>query len=104
MYAIVKFKGKQYKIKEGEEFDVDRIDAQKGDKVSIDDILFLSPDNQEPLFSQENLKKTKVLCEVLKQGKGKKEFSFKTNSRTNYKRKIGFRPSFTKLKVLKIEL
>ncbi len=104
MYAIVKFKGKQYKIKEGEEFNVDKIDAKKGDKIILDDILLFSPDDKEPLLNEEDLKKAKVTCEVLKQGKGKKLYSFKTKAKTNYKKKIGFRGSFTRLKVLKIEV
>ena len=103
MYAIVKFKGRQYKIKEGEEFNVDKLDAKKGDKISIDEILLFAPDDGEPLLDQANLKKAKVICQVLKQGKGKKLYSFKTKSKTNYKRMLGFRPSFTRLKVLKIE-
>lgn len=104
MYAIVKFKGKQYKVKEGEEFNVDRIDAKKGDKITIGDLLLFSPDDKEPLLKQKDLKKIKVICQILKQGRGRKGYSFTTNARTNYKRKIGFRPFFTKLKVLKIEL
>ena len=104
MYAIVKFKGRQYKVKEGEEFNVDKLDAKMGDKISIDDILLFSPDDKEPLVDQKDLRKAKVTCEVLKQGKGKKGYSFKTKAKTNYKKKIGFRSSFTRLKVLKIEV
>ena len=104
MYAIVKFKGKQHKVKEGEEFNVDRMDVKKGDKISINDVLLFSPDEGEPLLKQEDLKKINVACEVLKQGKGKKGYSFKKGDGTNYKKRIGFRSSFTRLKVLKIEL
>ena len=103
MYAIVKFKGRQYKVAEGEEFVVDKIDAKEGDKITINDILLLTPEGKEPLFKQEDLKKVTVTCEVLKQEKGKKGYSFKTKAKTNYKKKIGFRALTTKLKVLKIE-
>jgi len=104
MYAIVKFKGRQYKIAEGEEFILDKIDAKEDDKITINDILLLAPDGKEPLFKKEDLEKVTVSCEVLKQEKGKKGYSFKTKAKTNYKKKRGYRALTTKLKVLKIDL
>ncbi len=42
MYALVEFKGKQYKAEKGALLKVDRIDAEKGSPVDIETVLLVS--------------------------------------------------------------
>jgi len=44
MYALVEFKGKQYKAEKGALLKVDRIDAEVGSAVDIDSVLLVSGD------------------------------------------------------------
>jgi large subunit ribosomal protein L21 len=42
MYALVEFKGKQYKAEKGAVLKVDRLDAEPGAMVDIDSVLLVS--------------------------------------------------------------
>ena len=44
MYALMEFKGKQYKAEKGALILVDRIDAEPGQTVDIDSVLLVSGD------------------------------------------------------------
>ncbi|MDR0301360.1 MAG: 50S ribosomal protein L21, partial [Treponema sp.] len=45
MYALVEFKGKQYKAEKGALLKVDKIDAEPGDDVNIETVLLVSGDS-----------------------------------------------------------
>ncbi len=45
MYAVVEFKGKQYRADVGAILKVDRFDAEKGATVSLDKVLLVSGDS-----------------------------------------------------------
>ena len=47
MFAIIESGGRQVKVIPGSIIEVDRIDAQPGDEVSIDRVLFLEKDGGE---------------------------------------------------------
>ena len=42
MYAIIKDGGRQYRVQEGQEVDVDYRDASKGDQIKFDQVLAVS--------------------------------------------------------------
>ena len=46
MYALVEYKGKQYKAEKGAQLQVDLIDAEKGSKIDIDTVLMVSNDGK----------------------------------------------------------
>ena len=39
MYALVEYKGKQYKAEKGAVLTVDKLDAEKGAKIDVDSVL-----------------------------------------------------------------
>ena len=41
MYAVVSVGGKQYKVSEGQVFDVERMNANVGDKVNLDVLMLV---------------------------------------------------------------
>ncbi len=85
MYAIIKTGGKQYKAVEGESIVLTVVD---GDDVKI---------------GQPVVKGAKVTGTVEKNGKGPKIRVFKYKSKNNYRRRMGHRQPFTKVKIDKIE-
>ncbi len=97
MYAIVTTGGKQYKVAKGDIFDVEKLDAQPGDKVKLD-VLMLN-DGKQTLVDAATLAKKKVTCEVLDQYKDKKVLVFKLKKRKRYHRTKGHRQNLTKLQV-----
>jgi large subunit ribosomal protein L21 len=41
-YAVIAIQGKQYRVEEGQELIVDRLEGKKGDAVKISDVLLFS--------------------------------------------------------------
>ncbi|MGN0287543.1 MAG: 50S ribosomal protein L21 [Atopobiaceae bacterium] len=100
MYAIVSTGGKQYKVAQGDIIDVEKLDAQPGDKVSLD-VLMLN-DGQNTVVDAAALADKKVTAEVLKQFKAEKVIIFKFKKRKRYQRKRGHRQNLTRLQVVEL--
>ena len=97
MYAIVTTGGKQYKVAKGDVIDVERLDAQPGDKGKLD-VLMLS-DGTQTVAGTADLGRKKVTCEVLEHLKDEKVLVFKLKKRKRYHRTKGHRQQLTRLEV-----
>ena len=102
MYAIIKTGGKQYKVSEGDEIIVEKLEVEENSSVTFEEVL--------GIFDGENVKVgtplvegAKVTATVVKNGKGPKIRIFKYKHKTNYRRRAGHRQPFTKVKIEKIE-
>jgi large subunit ribosomal protein L21 len=102
MYAIVSTGGKQYKVAQGDVIDVEKLEAQPGDKVELD-VLMLN-DGATSTVEPEALEGKKVVAEVLDQFKGQKVIVFKFKKRKRYHRTRGHRQQLTKLKVVELPI
>ena len=100
MYAIVSTGGKQYKVAKGDVIDVEKLDAQPGDKVELS-VLMLN-DGEQTVVDAATLAEKKVIAEVVEQHKGKKQLVFKFKKRKRYHRTKGHRQNLTKLQVVEI--
>ena len=100
MYAIVKTGGKQYTVKPGDVLDVEKIEGEAGDKVSLD-VLFLN-DGSNVVTDAGALAKTKVTAEIIDQHKGDKQIVFKFKKRKGYKRTRGHRQQLTRLCIVAV--
>ena len=100
MYAIVSTGGKQYKVAQGDVIDVEKLDAQPGDKVELD-VLMLN-DGATSTIEASDLEGKKVIAEVLDQHKGQKVIVFKFKKRKRYRRTKGHRQNLTKLKIVEL--
>lgn len=101
-FAIIETGGKQYKIKEGDVIKIDKINFSKGEKVVFDKVLLSAESDENVKIGQPYLENVRVEAEVLEQGKGKKITVIKYKPKTRYRRKIGFSPLYTKIKIVKI--
>lgn len=100
MYAIVSTGGKQYKVAKGDVIDVEKLDAQPGDKVSLD-VLMLN-DGTNTVVDAAALSDKKVTAEVVDQFKGEKQIIFKLKKRKRYHRTRGHRQNLTKLQIVEL--
>ena len=100
MYAIVSTGGKQYKVAEGDVIDVEKLEAEPGDKVELD--VLLLADGAGIVASPDELASAKVVAEVVEQFKGKKVLVFKLKKRKRYHRTKGHRQNLTKLQITAI--
>jgi len=98
MFAIVSIAGQQFKVQEGQEVFVHRLDAGEGDSLSFDQVHLIDRDGSvnvgKPVISA-----AKVSATVLGHMKGDKVIVFKKKRRKGYKVKNGHRQSFTKIKI-----
>jgi len=97
MYAIVEIKGQQFKVSEGQEIFVNRLEAAEGDKVTFDKVLLVASEGNFQVGTPSVA--ATVNTTVLEQVKGDKVIVFKKKRRKGYRRKNGHRQQFTKIKV-----
>jgi len=101
MYAIIKTGGKQYKVSEGVEIIVEKLDVEEGAQVTFDEVLAVV-DGENVKVGRPKVEGAKVTGTVVKNGKGPKIRIFKYNHKTNYRRRMGHRQPFTKVKIDKV--
>jgi large subunit ribosomal protein L21 len=100
-HAIFETGGKQYRVKEGDELYIEKLDAEVNAKVKFDQILaILSEDNST--IGNPYIKGATVTAKVLKSGRAKKIIVFKMLRRKGYRRKQGHRQPYTKVVIEKI--
>ena len=104
MFAIVRTGNKQYRVSKDNTIKVEKLEANDGDKLNLDEVLFLEKDDGEILVGKPTLNNVKVEAEVLKNYKDDKIIIFKKRRRKNSRRKNGHRQPMTELKILSIEL
>jgi large subunit ribosomal protein L21 len=103
MYAIILEGGRQFKVEEGQEFDIDYRDLIAGDQVTFDRVLAYR--NEEDFkIGTPVLEGAKVTAEVLSFAQGPKLVVQKARRRKNYRRKTGHRQLYTRVKINKIEI
>ena len=99
MYAIVKTGGKQYKVAQGDVLFVEKLEANEGDTVTFDKVLYA-----DGKFGKPFVEGAKVTGVVEKQGKGKKITIVKYKAKkSSTRRKQGHRQPYTRVKIEAIE-
>lgn len=100
MYAVVAASGKQFKVAEGDTIVVDRLEAEVGSSVTLDQVLLLGGGNV--LVGAPTVAGASVTAEVVDHHLGEKRSTFKW-MRTRRSRVLnGFRPSMTTLRITAI--
>ncbi|ANU16946.1 50S ribosomal protein L21 [Planococcus maritimus] len=102
MYAIIETGGKQIKVEAGQEIYVEKVNAEAGETVTFDKVLFVGGDDTK--VGVPFVEGATVTAKVEKQGRGKKITVFKYKAKKNYHKKQGHRQPFTKLTVDAINL
>ena len=102
MYAIIKTGGKQYKVAEGDEIFVEKLDGAEGDEVTFGEVLVVV-DGDKTTVGRPMVEGAKVVGKIAAQGKAKKILVFKYKAKSNYRRRQGHRQPFTKVSIEKIE-
>lgn len=101
MYALVEYKGKQYKAEKDALIRVDKIDAEKGTAIEIDTVLLVSNDGSVSVGAP-YVKGAKVKAVVEDSFRDKKVIVYKYKSKKDYHRTIGHRQQYTTIRVQEI--
>ncbi len=98
-YAIIETGGKQYRVQEGDEIDVELL-HQEG-SVTFDKVLLFAKGEQCKV-GLPHISGGAVHGQVLGEVKGPKEIAFKYKKRKNYRRLVGHRQKYSRVKITKI--
>ncbi|MBN1636338.1 MAG: 50S ribosomal protein L21 [Deltaproteobacteria bacterium] len=102
MYAVIKTGGKQYKVQEGDTIRIEKLDAQKGEQITFDDILFVGGDEEYQL-GKPIVDGASVKARVVRQMRDKKIIVFKMKRRKRYRKTQGHRQNLTEIFITKVE-
>lgn len=98
MYAIVRTGGKQYRAEPGATIYVERLEADAGTQVTLDDVLAVSSEGGLQVGTP-RLDGAAVVGTVVEQGRDHKVRVFKYKERKHYRRTRGHRQSYTALRI-----
>ena len=102
MYAIIEDGGRQFKVEEGQELELDYRDIPGGNPITFDRVLAVRDDGGLKL-GRPTLAGATVSGEVLGPTQGPKLIVQKFRRRKTYRRKTGHRQLYTRVKITKIE-
>ena len=102
MFAVLRTGGKLYKVQKDDVIKVEKLDAEAGKTIDLNEVLFLS-DGKKATIGEPLVKGASVKAEVLEQKKDKKIVVFKKKRRQNYRRTKGHRQQVTILRIKDIK-
>lgn len=98
MYAVIESGGKQYRVELGSEIQVDRLDVQPGDSITLERVLLVA-DGDATAIGQPVVDGASVSASVLGQDLGDKLIVFKYKPKARTRVKKGFRSKLTTLRI-----
>jgi large subunit ribosomal protein L21 len=98
MFAVIKISGKQFKVEKDQTLYVPSMSGKAGDKVEFSDVV-LADDNGNLKFSNAGIK---IQAEILDHVKGDKVIAYKQKRRKGFRKKLGHRTHYTKIKINEI--
>src|SRR5258708_39879100 len=97
-YAVLRIQGHQYKVSEGEEFLVDKLTSEKPEAE-----VLLTVDDKKIEIGKPTIKGAKITLKVVEPiVAGEKVYVAKFKPKSRERRRIRFRPKYSKLLVQKI--
>lgn len=102
VFAIIQSGGRQVKVAPGEVISVDRVDAEAGQEVSIDQILVVEKDSGDVLAGSPFVANAKVMGIVEGESRGPKIRVFKKKRRKGMRRTKGHRSTYTRVRITDI--
>ena len=98
MYAIIETGGKQYKVQNGDQIKVEKLNAEAGSAVVFDKVL-VAGEGADIKVGTPYLEGLTVEGEVIESGKGDKVIIFKYKAKKDYRKKQGHRQPYTLVEI-----
>ena len=99
MFAVVKIAGQQFKVQKDQTLYVPNLSGKSGDKVEFSDVLLADADGNLSVGSAVSVK---VQAEILDHVKGDKVIAYKQKRRKGFRKKLGHRTHYTKIRIADI--
>jgi large subunit ribosomal protein L21 len=101
MFAVIKTGGKQYKVSPNDVIFVEKLEANPGDVIALENVLAVGNDNNVTIGAP-RVEGASVAAEVVDQRHTPTMIIFKKRRRKNSRRRNGHRQQFTVLKISEI--
>ena len=98
MYAVIATGGKQYRVREGDTLDVERLEPGDDGTVDLRPVMLVGEGGDVTVDAQA-LAGATVTASVVDDRRGKKLTVFTYRNKTGYRRKKGHRQSLTRIRV-----
>ncbi len=103
MYAVIETGGKQYRVEVGTELEVELLQAEPGDNITLDRVLLVA-DGDESTIGTPVIAEAAVLAEVVRRDRGEKLISFKYRPKARSRVKKGHRQELMVLRITDVKL
>jgi len=101
MYAIVEIAGQQFKVEEGKNIFVHRLDVENEKEIEFDQVLLIE-DEGKVIIGEPTIKDAVVEGKILDHVRGDKVIVFKKKRKKGYRIRNGHRQNFTQVQIVSI--
>jgi len=101
MYAVIASGGKQEKVTEGQQVELELLDGDEGSEISLTPVMLVDGDNV--IASGDALSGVSVTGKIVGSAKGPKINGFTYKRRTNNRRRYGHRQNYTVVEITSIK-
>jgi len=101
MYVVVDIAGQQFKVEQGQEVFVNRLEGEEGDKVKFDKIFLIDNDGDVKIGTP-LVEGAGVDAQIVSHLRADKVTVFKKKRRKGYQKSNGFRKDLSKVLIEKI--
>ena len=98
MYAVIETGGKQYRVEVGTELEVELLEVNPGDSITLDRVLLVA-DGDTSAIGRPIVPNASVAADVVRQARGEKLINFKYGPKTRRRVKKGHRQELTVLRI-----
>jgi large subunit ribosomal protein L21 len=101
VFAVFQTGGKQYRVRENDLIEVEKLEAEKGKTLAFSEVLMVAGEGA-PKLGAPFIPGARIDAEVVDQTRAEKIVVFKKKRRHNYRRKKGHRQHHTVLRITAI--
>ncbi len=100
--AVITTGGKQYIVREGQELKIEKKDLEPGALFELDALLVSDDEATNTKIGTPTIGGAKISAKILEHGKADKVSVIKYKPKVRYRRNVGHRQPFTKIRIEKI--
>lgn len=103
MFAVIEISGSQFKVSQNDILDVNRLEAEEGSTININDVVLVSKDGKDATIGTPYVPGAEVTAKVVEHFKGDKVRVFKFTAKKRYQLTKNHRQHLTRLEITDIK-
>lgn len=101
MFAVIRTGGKQYRVAQGDILDVEKLDAEEGSEIALDDVLMVG-EGSDVAVGAPRVTGASVTAKIVSQFRGPKVLIVKFRRRKHYRKTQGHRQNLTRIEITQV--